>query len=507
MDVVYRGLDYAELTRFFLWDKVARAVRHKLDPEAITLEVEWLQRGASRATGERYAPRNGLAGSSLRRRFRDVKRRLLRRRLNETTRRHIQTKRQLHRKPVIYAPTSTSRTQSLLHSATEADELLLVENEDPIFLNWDERAIKRDPTSLTLSGTDQRFCLYPSSRWGKQDRSFARALYRGMLRGLQQLDVTLVEADAQFLQSQISAQPPRIDRFREELRIIGPDAIVLYADNHPPFQEYVLLARQMGIPSIMIQHGLDCENHCLDNAYASDIAVWSETRLRRYQNDSQSKPRRLHITGNPEFDPLAAVVPDAEGEFWLWMSRPHEPQKCFSPSRFPQEGLEIFRAILGAVGELPNVQLVVKPHPFDFTDLYEAALRESVVKDRVKIVDEPVRALIPHASVVVSEDSTAGMEAMFWGKRLVHAHFASSPPVLPFVAYDAALPGFSPDQLRESLRFSESMNPQDVERMQKAQQSFLEDYAGPCDGQSAARVLAFIAEVLDDSRAPLSRRS
>ena len=220
--------------------------------------------------------------------------------------------------------------------------------------------------------------------------------------------------------------------------------------------------------------------------------------MRRYQNDSQSLPRRLQITGNPDFDELVGVVPDAKGEFWLWVSRPHPPHKCLSPSRYPQEGLEIFRALLHALEESNNNQLVVKPHPFDYTDLLVAAMHESAVKDRVKIVEEPLRQLLPRASVVISEDSTAGMEAMFWGKRLVHAHFASSPPVLPFVEYEAALPAFSTDQLRKSLYGAETMNEEELTRMRVGQQRFLEDYAGPRDGKSAARVLSFVMEALAD---------
>ena len=266
MDVIYEGLDFGELTRFFLWDKVARAARRKLNPKAFSVEVEWLQSSTSRTADARHVPRHGLAGGLLRTQLRDVKRRIMWRGLNETTRQKIRTTRRRCQKPVVYAPVPTSRTRSLLRSATESGELLLVENEDPIFLYWDERALRRDPTCLTLSGIDERLVLFPPAQSRSQDRAFACALYRGMLRGLLQREVTLFEADAQLLERQVSAQLPRTRRLREELRIIEPDAIFLYADNHPPFQEYVLLARQMNIPTIMIQHGLDCEFHCLDNA-------------------------------------------------------------------------------------------------------------------------------------------------------------------------------------------------------------------------------------------------
>ena len=42
IDVVHDGLDFSELTRRFLWDKVGRAIRGKFDPEGLTFEEKLL---------------------------------------------------------------------------------------------------------------------------------------------------------------------------------------------------------------------------------------------------------------------------------------------------------------------------------------------------------------------------------------------------------------------------------------------------------------------------------
>jgi hypothetical protein len=107
--------------------------------------------------------------------------------------------------------------------------------------------------------------------------------------------------------------------------------------------------------------------------------------------------------------------------------------------------------------------------------------------------------LLDDAGVVFSEDSTAGMEAMFYGKPLIHTHFANAPPSLPFVKYGAALPGFNRRDMRESLEKLRSCDSSLKNSLTVGQQHFLNDYAGPLDGGSRQRVCETIQEILGKS--------
>ena len=88
------------------------------------------------------------------------------------------------------------------------------------------------------------------------------------------------------------------------------------------------------------------------------------------------------------------------------------------------------------------------------------------------------------------------METFFWGKPLVHAHFAESSPVLPFVEYGSAWPGFSPGELKDSLLAATERMKSDNDRLLDGQRAFLRDHAGPCDGKATERVISFLEEVL-----------
>lgn len=328
---------------------------------------------------------------------------------------------------------------------------------------------------------------------------FAEEMYTAMVRGVAALNVELVEEDRDRLRKQVFEAITQVEAAERELRVLKPDAILVPCDNHPPFMAHVLVARREGIPTVMLQHGLDCEPFVLDYAYADCIAVWGPARADRYRQQSAEQPRRMAVTGAPQYD--GRKVPERiepAGIEWLWLTRPHVPEKCYFPSRRPEEGLDILESLLKTLATVPDATLKIKRHSFDYLDPYREIIDASPVRDRVAFVDGAVMDLIEHAGLVVSEDSTAGMDAMVCGKIVVHAHFAPCAPTLPMVAYGAALPGFSPEELAESLKRAMALTDADRCGMKAAQKRFLTDFAGPLDGNATERFREFVAAVVGE---------
>ena len=157
----------------------------------------------------------------------------------------------------------------------------------------------------------------------------------------------------------------------------------------------------------------------------------------------------------------------------------------------------ILEGLFDSLRELKDALLVIKAHPYDASDLYTKAIEDAGMSDRVRLVDTPPHELFQEASVVITEDTTAGMEAMFDGKIIVHAHFAPTDPTVDYVGYGAALAGRSREQLRESLRNVAHLSRAGRDDMHRAQHKFLHDHAGPCDGRAEERVRSFILKVLE----------
>lgn len=470
-DFIFYGLDFTHLTRWFLWDKVGRAIRYSTGSQAETFERSIFQNsdlyGNVLRENNRF-PHFCRLGNKLRKAFKYT---------NVNSQLQVPESAFKRKKgKLLYAPIISER-------------------------------LKRASTDLAASG----FCslvaksntagvpcvdLFDLSLNCAADYDVAACVQKGIEAGLKKFGITLLDQDSLLLSKQLLNLTAQVKTIRREFEIILPNALLVHADNHPPYQVYVMEARRLGIPSIMLQHGLDCEHFYLNEAYATDIAVWGPERKRRYHEKSIWQPNVV-VTGNPEYEHLHLPTEiSSEGDFWLWLTRPHTSEKCYAPSRQPQEGLQILESLIDAFRVHPEVSLVVKPHPYDYREIYERYIEHGGVKGRVFVSDKPTMELIQGAKVVISEDSTAGMEAMFWGKPLIHVHLSCSPPTMPFVDYGAALPAFSAEQLVDSIEVASNLSFSQKQDLLAGQVTFLSDFAGPCDGQAGKKVVEMISSIM-----------
>jgi glycosyltransferase involved in cell wall biosynthesis len=283
------------------------------------------------------------------------------------------------------------------------------------------------------------------------------------------------------------------------LEAYRPDLVVVGGDNFLPPVALVLAARRLSIPTFCLQHGLDCERFFHEQIYSDYFCSWGEARAERCRVNSSFQPQRIFVTGCPEFDDIVLAKNSARSmENWLWLTRPHEPAKCCEPSRYPDEGQIILQALLEALVSFKPRRLVIKAHPRDDTRPYRSMVAKFGVDDRVQFVEGRggVNPLIRDAGLVFSEDSTSGMEAMFFGKPVIHVHFAAAPPSLPFVEYGAALPGFSLDDIKASLEQLHGRDSGVESDLREGQKRFLKDFAGPLDGHALERVLEAISGLI-----------
>jgi len=470
---MHDGLDFGELVRWFLWSKVGRAIRAQLDPEAFKFEKNlFLQKDIYRPARRKMCYSQYLGAltpffliSSLKNKVAS----LVPVKSNETKWADEQIS---GINPSIYIPHPSARLEKWAAA--------LIKKGYPIIIS--------DPTSL-IGYSGAQCC--PRVKALNIDHTFAKQLYKAILKGLSRQGVSLLSFDTKFLYEQINAQLWHVEKATAELILSTPKALLMHGDNHSPYQEYVAVAKRCGIPTITFQHGLDCERYYLDDAYASSLAVWSGQRKQRYEKDSSSRPALLEVTGNPAFDSTTSLPKkiNLDGDFVLWITRPHTSSFCYSPSRQPREGLDIFDALLDAMAKNSQVQLVVKPHPQDYAFLYESRIIERNLSDRIKVVSGDLQTLIGKAKIVISEDSTGGLEAMLQGKILIHSHFAESAPDLPFCQYEAALPGFTKDMIADSLSRAGHLSQLEQDGMLAGQHRFIHDFAGHLDGRAERRII------------------
>ena len=465
IEIIREGLDYGALTRYFLWDKVPRAIRAQTAPEAFAFEQALLDRARQEAVVVVPYPK---WKSVVKQPFQSLERLAseLRLRLSQQSR----------SEPVLFVPRQHASLRSALTALSHKSNIRLIA-----------------PQDCGANPNVERFQIWRSR---PADSAFANQLCNGIVRGLKAFDIQLLEIDQRTLQQQLQQQASLIRQSEAELAIARPHAVLTFADNHTPLQEYVAVANRAQIPTIVLQHGLDCEQYCLNEAYAAVIAVWGDARKQRYEKNSQQQPT-LRVTGNPQYDSVRLPAQLHSGtDRWLWTTRPHGSNKCYLPSRSPQEGLDILAALLAALEQTETAQLVIKPHPLDYIGLYSEQIKRRELSDRVTVSHQPLSTCLAQADIVVSEDSTAAAEAMMLGRVVVHAHFAATAPVLPLVEYQAALPANNPQILLASLQRAQSLSPATRKTMLNGQHRFVYDYMGRLDGQACQRAIALIEQVI-----------
>ncbi|MDE0839942.1 MAG: hypothetical protein OSB41_12945 [Kiritimatiellae bacterium] len=464
MNVVREGIDFGHATRWFLWDKVGRAIRNTLDAEDDVTCSGRLENKLAPASVKASPPVKIVA--KLR---------------NRLIQRKVAANRMLRNKRVLYCPFPYSRHAQILETLIERDRAY------EIFVPSNEQA--RWPGTVAFDATREKHG--DGNRWAKE-------LSSGMVSGLACAGVAVNGDACAQLEQELKVFVATVLCAKRDLERLHPNAVLVPSDNTPPFSAMTHAARALGIPVILLQHGMDCERYFLDDAYASHIASWGAYRRERYTRDSEHAPVRISNVGNAHYDhvdPKLFSHKSQPGQ-WLWVTRPHRSEKCYAPSRRRDEGLRILDALIDAMTVAPQTRLTIKPHTFDYADLYEKRIAERGLSDRVVVSVDALWPLLADAEIVITEDSTAGMDAMVLGKPLVHAHFAESAPVMPFVAFGAAHQAFCASEMASTLKRVCAMGDSDFEEMRIAQGEFLDYAVGPRDGQASVRASAFIDSVV-----------
>jgi len=480
-ELVFEGLDFSLLLRYRLSQVIGRGTRLKCDePERIVDELKDIDDfdelfdppEASSMSRFRYVVHPAYSGLM----------QSLKRAHNVISNIHFFADSESKR---VYIPELSAPLASLVQHLCDTGYLILVENNAIDYEN--RRVINVDHSNIAI---------------GNESKRFLNLFFKKLISSLSKERLSIGHRDISFIWDQCLLAMRSLHAFDIIYKKYRPDCFLLCKDSYPPFLSYALKAKQKDIPAITVQHGLDCEHYFLDDTHSSALLLWGEYRKNRYENDSENLPGRIFLTGNPEYDSRRFVKFEGVPSMgvWLWVTRPHRSSFCYSPSRKVNEGTAILQVLLDAVRINPGIRLLIKHHPNDYVENYRRLIFENGLDGRVCLVNEELVSLFEDAKIVICEDSTAGLEAMIAGKLVIHSHFCSSEPVMPFVDRGAALPGFNRQELLESLDRAMNLSDVEVGSIAEDQEKFVAYCVGRLDGQATTRAAQSIKDVLEERR-------
>ena len=220
-----------------------------------------------------------------------------------------------------------------------------------------------------------------------------------------------------------------MDEAGASLDAIRPGAALTYAEAGGWGRAIMLEARRRGIPSVGLQHGF-IYRHWLNYLHEPDemepvgddrgfprpdlTLLFDRYADQHLQSAGHFPASALQVTGNARLDDLVvacqanrARADEIRGALGLPGSR-----RCALLAAKHSEIREALPALIHAVERLPQVTLLIKPHPAETPEVYAPYLRGNV---RLAPGASSLAELLAIADAVVTMNSTVAIDALVLG--------------------------------------------------------------------------------------------
>jgi hypothetical protein len=284
----------------------------------------------------------------------------------------------------------------------------------------------------------------------------------------------------------------------------GPALVVSADDADQQCRAFLMAARQSSIPTLVIQQGFtsswypDWRFFCADAVAA--IGPTSLTILHE-----QGVPlERITVTGHPGFDRLVRrddpviermrlkLGATGHQRLVLFASQPY----YVGAFRSPAIRRDMIRAVVDAAAALPQVRLVIKPHPRDDVAELKAAARKS---PGVSVVDKDwdISDLIQACDVMITFFSQSALQALYAGKPVISVRFPDSYDASLYQESGATWVARSTEEIIGHLRVLTGESGTEALRVkEEARQRFVRQWAHVPDGRATDRVIEMIQGML-----------
>jgi hypothetical protein len=259
------------------------------------------------------------------------------------------------------------------------------------------------------------------------------------------------------------------------VKAVRPSALVSFNEDGGARRLLVRVARDLGVPTLHVQHGLIGRHPKFRRPLSERWCVWGSANVELLE--ALGHPAgTLTVTGPVGFEGHRPTPwnPDPAGCRVLVTALSGASE---TPRAVVEAALE---ATLRGLSAVSGVHILLKPHPDDLTSLAAGIASRF---ERVELLSEPsMLPALSRADVVVTLASTT----------LLDDDPAAS--IVPYVREGAALGASTADEL--AARISQISSDAALrEALRARQREYAERYAWRADAGSAARVAAVIAEL------------
>jgi hypothetical protein len=300
------------------------------------------------------------------------------------------------------------------------------------------------------------------------------------------------EIVAGIVRHSLPAQVEHVARVRAFLERVEPDLVVVGNDRFWIGLSWVLCARSLGIPSLMVQDGVATRHPKWRSWCADRVAVNG-----RHLGDileAEGCPRdRLVVVGQPRYDSRHFARPTAAPGPGRDPATPPSVLFATQPDQDPGYVESVLEVICAS-----EVEAVLRPHPSTRPAVL-SRLRELGERLGARWAAEaPIDALIRESDVVVVRDSTVALEAALEATPVITVNLTGALAAVPYADLGVSREVTDTAELRTALIDAVAGRLPSFDSSEEVRAG-VEYLVGPCDGGSAERVVSVIREMLGSS--------
>lgn len=297
-----------------------------------------------------------------------------------------------------------------------------------------------------------------------------------------------------------------IDGFRCMLDKVRPLVVVVDEDVCPFNKTLVQVAKTMGIKSSAVQHGMMGMRPGFIPLSADYFLCWGSIEPEKMKGWGVGEDRIL-IAGSPRHDVIfskansynAPKLEPEKGVKVLYINSPfHERWRPdFLNSHISQDSHFRTLKTLGDLKEkYPTMKLAFKFHPRDLEKDDTKKVLRSYFNDDVSFHEKnDLYNLIMENDIVIAAWSSACLEALMFGKRLIVVNFESALVMFPIGDKQDAWRVFNEQQLIEKFDKAISLSAEELTNYHARVRSFIERVFHNRDGSATDKASLLIEEI------------
>ena len=295
----------------------------------------------------------------------------------------------------------------------------------------------------------------------------------------------------------------RIHRLLKKERI---NFLIFHTDVTEVSKIFALVANQLNIPSMVIQHGITGHHIGFLPLSANIIAVWGKIS-KEFLEKQNLNSDRIIITGSSRYDKYICLKKNEnlkkKKKNYVYSQFGIDKNKKLivfttnhgdfnirlaSSSLNQKEVMEMFDCVFKVFNDMKNSFLIIKLHPSDPNmHIPKKLINNLKIENAIVLKNFNTKNLITASDCIITKYSTTGLEAILLEKPIIVLNLSGSKEIIPYSKYNVAYRATNYRELIECIN-NAIKNPKPIGNYEY----FLRDYLYLQDGLSTERIVKFI---------------